>query len=622
MPAEKKKLKIPLKKFFPDGFDKTNPDDMMKLTVLIQEKAAQDPRYEGYSVFSVDPDNQYAIIAPVDMDGDDLNDGIKAVKLSISECSEPAAQKKTVTNLENMPQYEGYSVVDFIRVGSAECLVLLQQLDEKASSARRIFADVLGVKPWNIRITRTPENGWKIRIKEGSVTYQASRFDRKMQEAVEVVGKKGWFFKADPETGVIMVYPGTPPTFPKTIPVPKRIWDRTDLRHAYFGMKLPDKGRETGDLLYNDWKQGPGVLVAGATNGGKSVVINSLIYSALKAGCQLIICDDEDKAADFKWCRPWVMDKGWGCDGIEYCAATLEHVLDLCKHRANVIKQYDKMNWWGLPDDVIRENPPILLVCDEIAQWASPITVPAGLSKDNPTRISGEYEKGVHAMNFIALKRISQKARFAGIFFLYATQSATAPNGLDPSVRTNLTSKILVGAKVQDAVRENVLNDAKNAPKVEENIIREGRSVGTGVAELVGQEACVYKGFYEEDKSRGMEWADILREHLEATHPAPGGSQSGRWSWEEVVNAVPAAAEKPDDGGMYADGSDADRKDGFPTDGFGEDGRDVADRDQPLKGAAAAAHASRLYAAGVGAKHVSAVDAARTFARLSAQEGL
>lgn len=158
--ADRRK-KIPLEKFFPNGFDKTNPDDMIKLTVLIQEKAAKNPEFEGYSVFSVDSDNRYAIIAPMDMDSDDINNGIKAVRLSNSECADTASQKKTVQNLESQPQYEGYSVVDFVRISSSEFLVLLQQLDEKAAATRRIFANVLKVKPWEIRISRTPENGWK-----------------------------------------------------------------------------------------------------------------------------------------------------------------------------------------------------------------------------------------------------------------------------------------------------------------------------------------------------------------------------------------------------------------------------------------------------------------------------
>lgn len=196
--ADRRK-KIPLEKFFPNGFDKTNPDDMIKLTVLIQEKAAKNPEFEGYSVFSVDSDNRYAIIAPMDMDSDDINNGIKAVRLSNSECADTASQKKTVQNLESQPQYEGYSVVDFVRISSSEFLVLLQQLDEKAAATRRIFANVLKVKPWEIRISRTPENGWKIRIKENTVTYQASVYDKRMQEAVEVVGKKAGSSRPTPK---------------------------------------------------------------------------------------------------------------------------------------------------------------------------------------------------------------------------------------------------------------------------------------------------------------------------------------------------------------------------------------------------------------------------------------
>ena len=121
---------------------------------------------------------------------------------------------------------------------------------------------------------------------------------------------------------------------------------------------------------------------------------------------------------------------------------------------------------------------------------------------------------------------ISQKARFAGICFLYASQSATAPNGLDPSVRTNLSSRIIVGAKVADSVRDNVLNDAKSAPKVGEYLISSGVSVGTGVCELGGKEACVYKSFYVDDKAHGLEFSDILRQHLMQRRPATACSLS------------------------------------------------------------------------------------------------
>ena len=76
---------------------------------------------------------------------------------------------------------------------------------------------------------------------------------------------------------------------------------------------------------------------------------------------------------------------------------------DLSASSQTLIKQYGKMNYYGLPEDVRRENPVLLLVCDEIAQWASPLTVPPGLSKDNPTRIKMEYEKGINATNYMLL---------------------------------------------------------------------------------------------------------------------------------------------------------------------------------------------------------------------------
>lgn len=624
--ADSRKKKIPLRKFFPNGFDKTNPDDMMALTVLIQEKAAQNPEYDGYTVYRVDDEGMYAIIAPMDEDNiSEINEGVKAVKLDIARCADPAAQKKTVQQMET--EYPGYSVVDFVRLSNKEGMVLMQQLDEKTVSTRRIIANVLGLnkQPWNIRVSRTPENGWKIRIKEGAVTYQASKFDVKMQEAVETIGKPGWFFKANPETGVIMIYPGVLPTFPKTIPVPKKVWDTRDNRRSYFGMKLPEKGRETGDLLYNDWKDGPGVLVAGASNGGKSVVINSLIYGHLAGGGDLIIVDDEDKAADFRWCRPWVMDMGWGCDGIESCAAVLRHVMDLCSQRAEVIKRYNTENWWGLPDEAKKQYPPILLVCDEISQWAVAPKIPTGLDKDNPDLIRAKYENAIQSASFISLLKISQKARFAGIRFLYAAQSATAQAGLDPKVRINLSSKILLGQKVQDSIRENVLNDAKHAPTVPENVIAEGRGIGTGVAELAGQEAVVYKGFYEDDHAHGKSYSDILKEHLQDIRPAPGNEESGHLSWAQIIQILPAAANKPDDGSMYGDDdSEGDRpRSRLETEGgFGVDGRDVADHDAPLKGAAAAAHASKLVEAQMRKPQVSAIDAARSLARLQSSQNM
>lgn len=607
MTERKPKRKIPLDKFFPNGFDKTDEKNMMQLTVLIQEKAAEDPRYKGYSVYRISPDGSYAIIAPME-DGDVIDPDDIGHTLPIEECTDPGKQPSTVRRMQE--RHPGYVVVDFARTSATEGIVRMSQLDDKTIAVRQRFADVFGLKktPWLIRVSKTPEHGWKIRIKEGAAVYQPSKHDAKIQEAAELIGKPGWFFKADPDNNVIVIYPGELPTFPATIPVPKKLWTQKDIRRSWFGMKLPDRGRKTGDILYNDWKNAPGMLVSGASGGGKSVIINSLIYGHVAAGGQLAIVDDADKSVDYAWCRPWVMDMGWGCDGIESSAAVLQHVLDLCAPRSEVIKRYRKENWWDLPDDVKKQYPPILLVCDEISQWAVAPKIPTGLEKDNPMLIRAKYENSIDQCSFMNLTKISQKARFVGIRFLYAAQSATAQAGLDPKVRINLPSKILAGEKVQDTVREQVLNDAKHAPYVPLNVIRDGVGKGTGIAELAGQEACVYKGFFENEGGRGF--SAILEDHLRQAAPPTGNENSGHLSWEQIINLVPAAAEKPDDGSFTGDDETPSRLES--EGGFGEDGRDVADRDAPLKGAARAAHASRL----------TALEEAQRIAKQSAQMGL
>ncbi|MCT6839204.1 MAG: cell division protein FtsK, partial [Bifidobacteriales bacterium] len=181
------------------------------------------------------------------------------------------------------------------------------------------------------------------------------------------------------------------------------------------------------------------------------------------------------------------------------------------------------------------------------------------------------------------------KARFAGICFLYSAQYANQQNGLDPSVRVNLAAKILPGEKVPDRVIDLVLSDPKGAPRVPQNVIRDKVGTGSGVAEITGQESFVYKSFYEDDHDKGLEWSDILRERLESIRPHPEGSDEGVVPWSEITRLLPKALERP--GGADTDHAPSRIED---EGGFGLDGRDVADQDEPLRGAAKAAHASAV----------------------------
>lgn len=596
--------KLDLKRIF-GTFDRTKPEDMIKLTTLIQEKAAVNKEYANYAVWNIDDD--YAWIAPSDYSLEDT-DGGTLTGIDVSQGLEHGAQSRTVKNFEN--EHRGMFVTEFVRNPSqpAKVYVRMEPLDEKTLFARQQFAAALNVDPWMIRVMKTTEGGWKIKL-DRSIPYRESKYGKALQEAVETVGKEGWFFRADAASGVIMVYPGNPPTFAKEIPMPKKLWETPDLKRSYFGMKLPDRGRSTGDALSNEWKNSAFMLVCGESNGGKSVVIDSLIYGRIIAGAELYIGDEKGKSTDYAWCRPYVADFGWGCDGLESTAAMLLQVLRKVDERAEVWKENNWINWWDIPDEAKKKYPPILLVMDEISQLAVPSRIPAGLDKDNPDVIRKKYENAVKFSIQESMLIITQKARYVGVTGIYAAQSATQEAGIPPIMRTNLPGKIIVGEKVPDATRQSVLKDPKHAPVVPQNVIKDGVGKGTGVAELVGQEACVYKGYFEMDAKNGKDWADLLGERAMSVRPVPRDMSAGQLTWSQILDLFPSAAGKPDDGTMDSGMAD---DDSFPTDGFGVDGRDVADADAPLKGAAAAAHASKL----------TALEQARAIARQSAEKGM
>lgn len=616
MAENRGKIRINLTKSFPEGFHADNPEDMMRLTRMIQEKASENPKYEGYLIDSIDPDGTGAVIAPMALNVDNVAEIQRlaakgyahAAEIDSADCADPYSQSKTVkrweinlTNDTDDPTIQHvagmtWKVIDFINRTNSKSVVIAQLLDEKTISVRQQFADALGIAryPWLVRVSRTAEGGWKICIKGNAVTYRPSRHDARLQETVESIGAPGWFFRADAANGVITVFPGVLPTFKPMVGMPKRLWSKPDVRRSWFGMKLPEKGRETGDALSNDWKNASFVLVCGETGGGKSVVIDSLIYGRIIAGAELYIGDEAGKSSDYNWCRPYVAANGWGADGLESTAAMLLQVLLKVDERARIWKEHGWVNWWELPDDMKKEYPPILLVMDEISQLDVPARLPSGLDKDNPDLIRKKYENAVKFSIQESMLQIVQKARYVGVTGIYASQSATQDAGIPPIMRNNLQSKIIVGEKVPEMTRKSVLKDPRNAPTVPLNVISEGVGKGTGVAELVGQEACVYKGYYEE--AAGKSWVDLLRERAERIRPVEADMDAGHLDWATIVDLFPTAAGKPDDGSMYADdGGEDNPPSRLDTEGgFGVDGRDVADHDAPLKGAAKASHNMRI----------------------------
>lgn len=525
----------------PKGFDKSRKDHVATLRAKVDAYLSTSKQMRGYGLWRYDDTHMKVLLAPVDWIAAHPDD-IKAYRLTDEDIRTPA---DSVKRIEAMKRYLGYYVVSFDKINR---IAMLKPLDESTVFVRDQFAKALHVNPWDIDVMPTPKGGWRVRILFKALIYSDSANRKAVQDAVDMVGKDGWYFTADADNGIITVIPATPPTFPATIPMPKAAYRPRSVRRTYVGQKLPELGAKTGEDLYIDWKDTPGVLVAGTSNGGKSVTINDIIYGFLAAGGQIAVCDDRDKSVDFRAWRPWVMDDGWGCESVENIVAVLRMVYRMCESRSELIRQYNAENYWGLPEDV---RPPLtLLVCDEIAQWAVKPPKVSG-SKDDPMVIQNLYEIGLAEEAYMLLIRISQKARFAGVCFLYSSQSVTREAGLDPKARGNLQAKFLQGANVSPRVVEQVLEDTSNYRRVPRNVIETGRAIGAGTAVIANQGTFVYKSAYEEgtnDDGTKKSYSNVLHDRLMEVRPVEENYEQGTMSWETILKYCPRAANKPSSG--------------------------------------------------------------------------
>ena len=107
--------------------------------------------------------------------------------------------------------------------------------------------------------------------------------------------------------------------------------------------------------------------------------------------------------------------------------------------------------------------------------------------------------------------------------------------------------------------------------------------MGTGVAEIAGQNDYVYKAYFETGED-GQDWGQLLAERLTMIRPPVGDETSGKMLESRILQLVPAAGDKP--GGFLDD-------EPIPGDermGMGGFGADPAPTDPGLRGAAKAAH--------------------------------
>lgn len=513
----------------PDGFNPASEDDMSKLEKNIAK------HFPALRLLRVDAEHHRALLVDKNMVEQAETIGYKFDTVASTNI------KKLVADLE-----EKNPSMSVVQVDTVNGKAFLQRLDDVTLMSRRTLASALGLNAWDIRLSGNRKHGWQVKLPD-TFAWADSKYDKRVLEACEQIGAYGWYYTVNVQNNMLTIIPAKPPTFPKSIAV--REEKTIDFRHIPIGMKLPKLGQtETeGDTLMLDFKDSPGVLVAGMSNGGKSVVINNIIYGFLASGGQVLVVDEHGKGlADYMWVANRLHERGRGFDGLESIVATLRYVLEEAQLRARVLEQYGVANWWELSHEVKQDYPLWLLVADEIAQYAVAPKKIMG-DKDSPAVLANLYEISMKSLIYQLLANITKTARYTGICFVYATQQPNQQNGIDPSVRNNLATRLLVGAKVADNIRETALNDPKGAPKVPQNVIDEGRAVGSAVAETPNGEPCVFKAFFElgkNDDGSVLSFTGVLSARLDARLGVARGD-GGVWASEELIRYVPEMADKP-----------------------------------------------------------------------------
>lgn len=562
---------------WPKNADPNNRAHLAKVLSKIVEKYG-----EGWEIETIDPVNGDSVATRQVAMTQIHSVASNTKKVSLRGDVRPSDGDKWAARLADRegPGWEMTQFKPFL--GYAEMTLL----SPEESLCREACAVALGVKPWDIEVTRRRGGGFVIKMND---KYVASKHDSKLEEvAVTVVGRDGWYIKVDQKTRVCEFIPSTPPTFPGLLPTPTgkvKPFNAQDKNSFMIpmGMKLPKPGEKVGDEFLLNMNAGSHMQVGGLSGAGKSVFINCYIAGWLSRGAELVIIDVPDKSVDFEWCKDFCRDGGWGCDSEAQSAVAIELVRDEGKRRSAIMRAAGVNNWKDLPAD--KAFKPLIVVLDEVTGLFAMESVPKA-GKNSPQRMhdmaaEAEMKNFYRTILKDGVNRVAAELRFVGVFLMLATQVANANTGIDPKLRTNLHHKVLLGPKPTEANRQQIFSDKDRVPVIPENIRSDGAaSRGVGSAEPEGDEAFVFKGYFA-DIGEYRKWLESLGVPKNPT-PEPTAAQMARLEDSLDEEPSPAARREAMGDPMAAmmGGS-----------GLDENGR-------PLKGAALAAaqsaHLSRI----------------------------
>lgn len=306
-----------------------------------------------------------------------------------------------------------------------------------------------------------------------------------------------------------------------------------------------------------------------------TVTLNAIIADQVAKGAELVIADIPDKSTDFMWCKDLVRDGGWGCDSPEATLAALRMVYNEGSRRAKRIKELGHVNYREMPEH--ERFKPILIIVDEVAGLVVTDKIPSGIPKDHPI-IQEKIAANLTRIEIMSvMEKIVSEMRFAGLRMVSSSQVTNANTGLGPTFKAKNGHRLVQGSNPSKPARNQAFNDEASVPTVPTHIIEGGRiAKGVGLAELEGSGSFVYKSFYGSPEH----YRDaLLRLGVPTSdRPAPTSYEIAQYAESLRETSEDVTSRRKRMGDPVAS-----------TDAYDDDG-------MPLRGAARAAHESRVLA--------------------------
>lgn len=480
-------------------FDTSNPQHLD----VLMKKVAEAGHGVGWELQSFDPAtskltlSRRSLLTQVTKDDGPRSD---SYRVELSRGTKVSDGDKIAANLESDPQHAGYYVTKFDPYISQ---ATMSKLTEQEVRARAATAVALGVKPWDVQVKATRGGGFDIGL-PGS--YVPSKFDTKLEEvASQIVGKPGWYWEANPATMTGRIVPGELPVFEpvyqfdfSSLPAAGKV--DAEIRFRFpLGVALGGRGRPNTPIAM-DLSDSVGALVVGLAGSGKSTAVQSIVFSALARNYTLALINSVDKATDFAWAKHLVADGMWGCDSLAQAVAVAKRVGEVGERRGVLLSEHGVSKWQDLPASVRAENPPMLLVADELAALLTADPLPAGLPREVkalPEFVQMQQDLLESKLLATSLAKIPALYRAAGIRVIYLTQQPNERYGFSTKLKGNLPHRVILGTNPSPAEKAHAFRTPEKVPDVPGNVANDsGQARGVGLAHLDGAEPAVFKGYF------------------------------------------------------------------------------------------------------------------------------